>query len=107
MQTPIRHGCKFIAEEPSSRLPKSAAFFAVLLVVLVWAVQLDAQSAAPADVVYARPGQLIDAGEFRLNLYCMGSGSPTVVFDSDWGDWAPAWSKVQATDRKVDARLQL
>jgi pimeloyl-ACP methyl ester carboxylesterase len=95
MQTPIRHGCKFIAEEPSSRLPKSAAFFAVLLVVLVWAVQLDAQSAAPADVVYARPGQLIDAGEFRLNLYCMGSGSPTVVFDSGWGDWAPAWSKVQ------------
>jgi pimeloyl-ACP methyl ester carboxylesterase len=95
MQTPIRHGCKFIAEEPSSRLPKSAAFFAVLLVVLVWAVQLDARSAAPADVVYARPGQLIDAGEFRLNLYCMGSGSPTVVFDSGWGDWAPAWSKVQ------------
>jgi len=25
----------------------------------------------------------------------MGSGSPTVVFDSGWGDWAPAWSKVQ------------
>jgi pimeloyl-ACP methyl ester carboxylesterase len=30
-----------------------------------------------------------------LNLYCTGSGSPTVVFDSGWGDWAPAWSKVQ------------
>jgi pimeloyl-ACP methyl ester carboxylesterase len=50
---------------------------------------------APADSVYARPGQLIDAGGFRLNLYCMGSGSPPVVFDSGWGDWAPAWSKVQ------------
>ena len=25
----------------------------------------------------------------------MGSGSPTVVFDSGWEDWAPAWSKVQ------------
>jgi pimeloyl-ACP methyl ester carboxylesterase len=25
----------------------------------------------------------------------MGSGSPTVVFDSGWGDWAPVWSKVQ------------
>jgi pimeloyl-ACP methyl ester carboxylesterase len=25
----------------------------------------------------------------------MGNGSPTVVFDSGWGDWAPAWSKVQ------------
>ena len=50
---------------------------------------------APPDSVYARPGQLVDAGGFRLNLYCMGSGSPTVVFDSGWGDWAPAWSKVQ------------
>ena len=50
---------------------------------------------APADMVYARPGQLIDAGGFRLNLRCMGSGSPTVVFDSGWGDWSPAWSKVQ------------
>jgi pimeloyl-ACP methyl ester carboxylesterase len=47
------------------------------------------------DSVYARPGQLVDVGGFRLNLYCMGSGSPTVVFDSGWGDWAPAWSKVQ------------
>ena len=50
---------------------------------------------SPADIIYARPGQLVDAGGFRLNLYCMGSGSPTVVFDSGWGDWAPAWSKVQ------------
>jgi pimeloyl-ACP methyl ester carboxylesterase len=50
---------------------------------------------APADMVYARPGQLVDAGGFRLNIYCMGSGSPTVVFDSGWEDWAPAWSKVQ------------
>jgi len=95
MQIPIRHGRKFSAEEPLSRLLKCAAFFAALLVVLVWAVQLGAQSAAPADIVYAQPGQLVDAGGFRLNLYCMGSGSPTVVFDSGWGDWAPAWSKVQ------------
>jgi formylglycine-generating enzyme required for sulfatase activity len=50
---------------------------------------------APADMVYARPGQFVDVGGFRLNLYCMGSGSPAVVFDSGWEDWAPAWSKVQ------------
>ncbi len=25
----------------------------------------------------------------------MGNGSPAVVFDSGWGDWAPAWTKVQ------------
>jgi pimeloyl-ACP methyl ester carboxylesterase len=50
---------------------------------------------APADIVFAQLGQLVDAGGFRLNLYCMGSGSPTLVFDSGWGDWAPAWSKMQ------------
>ena len=57
--------------------------------------QEAAKAGAPADIVYARPGQLVDAGGFRLNLYCMGTGSPAVVFDSGWGDWAPAWSKVQ------------
>src|SRR5207248_9892577 len=61
----------------------------------------DTKSAADAsptagDAVYARPGQLVSAEDgTRLNLYCMGSGSPTVVFDSGWEDWAPAWSKVQ------------
>jgi pimeloyl-ACP methyl ester carboxylesterase len=71
----------------------------ILLLALVIATATYSQEAAsgsaPADIVYARPGQLVDAGGFRLNLYCMGSGSPTVVFDSGWGDWAPAWSKVQ------------
>jgi pimeloyl-ACP methyl ester carboxylesterase len=57
--------------------------------------QAAGSARAPADIVYGRPGQLVDAGGFRLNLYCMGSGSPAVVFDSGWGDWAPAWSKVQ------------
>src|SRR5579864_863649 len=95
MQFPIRHGRKFMMEELLSRLSKCAAFVAALFLMLVWAVQVRAQSSTPADIVYARPGQLIDAGGFRLNLYCMGSGSPTVVFDSGWGDWAPAWSKVQ------------
>jgi pimeloyl-ACP methyl ester carboxylesterase len=57
--------------------------------------QAASGGSAPADAVYARPGHLADAGGFRLNLYCMGSGAPTVVFDSGWGDWAPAWSKVQ------------
>jgi len=57
--------------------------------------QGPANRGVPADLVYGHPGQLVDAGGFRLNLVCMGSGSPTVVFDSGWGDWAPAWSKVQ------------
>jgi pimeloyl-ACP methyl ester carboxylesterase len=52
-------------------------------------------SAAPSDELYARPGQLVSAQGTRLNFYCMGRSSPTVVFDSGWGDWAPVWTIVQ------------
>ena len=54
-----------------------------------------AASAAPGDIRYASPGRLVAAEGPRLNLYCMGSGSPAVVFDSGWEDWAPVWAIVQ------------
>src|SRR5205085_5488011 len=87
---------------PRSTLFPYTTLFRSLLAVL-FSTAISGQEAAggggaPADLVYTRPGQLVDVGGFRLNLYCIGSGSPTVVFDSGWGDWAPAWSKVQ--DRK-------
>ncbi len=72
-----------------------------LLAVLVSTIGISAQqvagggSSSSADMIYAQAGQLVDVGGSRLNLYCMGSGSPTVVFDSGWEDWAPAWSTVQ------------
>jgi pimeloyl-ACP methyl ester carboxylesterase len=71
-----------------------------LLAVLVSTIALPAQQGAggggsAADIIYTQAGRLVDVGGFRLNLYCMGSGSPTVVFDSGWEDWAPAWSTVQ------------
>jgi pimeloyl-ACP methyl ester carboxylesterase len=41
------------------------------------------------------PGQLVDVGGYRMHLYCIGQGSPTVVLDSGLGDsWLP-WYKVQ------------
>jgi pimeloyl-ACP methyl ester carboxylesterase len=71
-----------------------------LLAVVISAIMISGQQVAsggssPADILYAQPGQLVSVNGFRLNLYCIGSGSPTVVFDSGWEDWAPAWSKVQ------------
>src|SRR5579864_3516963 len=52
-------------------------------------------SAAPRDEMYLKPGQLVTADGAQLNLYCTGSGSPTVLFDSGHQDWAPAWAIVQ------------
>jgi len=56
---------------------------------------LSVARAAPGDEIYARLGQLVTAQGTRLNFYCMGRGSPAVVFDSGWGDWAPVWTIVQ------------
>jgi pimeloyl-ACP methyl ester carboxylesterase len=75
-------------------------FSAMLLAVLISTAavsgrQLTSGGRSPADILYAQPGQLVSVNGFRLNLYCVGSGSPAVVFDSGWEDWAPAWSKVQ------------
>jgi len=73
--------------------------FAVVAVVIspvsVSSQQGASGSSSPSDIVYAQPGQLVDAGGFRLNVYCIGNGSPAVVFDSGYEDWAPAWSTVQ------------
>ncbi|MER3546213.1 MAG: hypothetical protein C4338_00910, partial [Rhodanobacteraceae bacterium] len=45
--------------------------------------------------MYARPGRLVNAGPTKLNFYCQGTGSPTVVFDAGWQDWAPSWVLIQ------------
>ena len=53
-------------------------------------------NAAPGDVLFTRPGQLVRSDDgLRLNLYCSGHGSPVVVFDSGHQDWSPAWAVVQ------------
>jgi pimeloyl-ACP methyl ester carboxylesterase len=52
--------------------------------------------AAPGDEIYTRPGLLAPAPDgARLNFTCLGSGSPAVIFDAGWSDWAPAWAVVQ------------
>lgn len=48
------------------------------------------------DPVYAKPQQLVDMDHGRrMNLYCRGSGSPTVVLDAGMGDSTISWALVQ------------
>jgi pimeloyl-ACP methyl ester carboxylesterase len=70
----------------------------LILFVTVAEVAGSAQTSGPSassDAMYATPGKLVAARGTRLNLNCIGSGSPTVVFDSGWEDWSPSWSLVQ------------
>ena len=61
-------------------------------------------SAMPEDLVpieqvgaaYARPQHMIDVGGGRrINLHCMGTGSPAVVFESGLSDWSNTWALIQ------------
>ena len=56
----------------------------------------SADNAAPS-AVYAAPQRLVAVeGARRLNLYCIGSGNPTVVLDAGSGNSMATWRHVQA-----------
>ncbi|HEX4736286.1 MAG TPA: alpha/beta hydrolase [Allosphingosinicella sp.] len=53
-------------------------------------------TAAPGDLLYAKPGRLVPAGDgARLDFHCTGKGAPTVILDSGALDWSPPWALVQ------------
>lgn len=41
------------------------------------------------------PGQLFDIGGYKLHMYCLGEGSPTVIFDSGIGGFSLEWIHVE------------
>ncbi len=43
---------------------------------------------------YPPPGQMVDIGGHRLHLYCLGTGSPTVVLEAAAPGWSLSWSTV-------------
>jgi len=71
---------------------------ALVLVILTLAV-LGAGYQATATWIDARnyppPGQMVDVGGYKLHLYCMGSGSPTVVLDALFPGTVSNWAWVQ------------
>ena len=65
--------------------------FGVLLI-LLWSLPIVAAGQATGATQNPPPpiGKLVDVGGYRVHLYCMGTGSPTVVimgagFSFDWG----------------------
>ncbi|MBD8872348.1 alpha/beta hydrolase [Rhodanobacter sp. DHB23] len=46
--------------------------------------------------VYTKPQQLVDMDHGRrMNIYCLGSGSPAVILDAGMGDSTISWALVQ------------
>jgi pimeloyl-ACP methyl ester carboxylesterase len=50
------------------------------------ATEIDQRAAFPG------PGEMVDVGEHRLHLNCLGQGSPTVVLDAGLGYTSVEWS---------------
>lgn len=72
--------------------------------IFVFLVLLFSHLAAGFDTTLSPPplGKLIDVGGYRVHLYCMGAGSPTVIvvggaFSFDWGLIQPAVAKFTQT----------
>src|SRR4051812_1812595 len=82
---PLSHGLR---EVPMLHRLSSA------IVLLVVVISHDAQ-AYRGDQIYASPGERIDIGHRKLNLYCTGKGTPTIVLESGLGGRASAWARVQ------------
>lgn len=76
-------------------------------VILAFSLAGAASAASPVitDAVYTHPARLVDVGQGRrMNLYCTGEGSPTVIMDAGMGDSTISWASVQpAISRHVRA----
>lgn len=75
-------------------LSRSLALGALSLFAALVSVRADAAPALDPSP-YLHPQRLIDVGGRRMNLYCTGHGSPTVVLGPDGDDGTPAWRFVQ------------
>jgi len=50
---------------------------------------------------YPPPGQLIDVGGYKLHIFCMGEGSPTVILDHVGAGNSAQWGLVQPEIAKM------
>jgi pimeloyl-ACP methyl ester carboxylesterase len=90
------------------KCPRRHGAFAGIALLLAAIAPAQATELVPiADVAadYVKPHQRIDVGDGRrMNLYCIGDGSPTVVFDAGLSDWSITWALIQpAIGRKTRA----
>lgn len=75
-------------------LSYATAFRIASAAVMLAALPADGAPAFdPSPYMHAQ--RLVDVGGHRMNLYCTGRGSPTVVLGTDGDDGTPAWRLVQ------------
>lgn len=81
-------------------MKKSVARFVFLVSLLAAVCPLsraeEASGGVVTDLSYIRPAHLADIGGGRkMDILCVGRGSPTVIFEAGLGDQIRAWATVQ------------
>lgn len=95
---PMTRLTSFVA--PAKRATSALAAASILMTLAALPVaQAQAADLVPIEQIgseYVKPHQRIDVGGGRrINLHCIGSGSPTVIFDSGLSDWSNTWALIQ------------
>jgi len=77
-------------------MPFSRAFLRMLALAGVWVADAHAQTAQITDLAYTRPDRLVEIEPGRrLNLHCIGRGSPTVILEGGITTALVYWGLVQ------------
>jgi pimeloyl-ACP methyl ester carboxylesterase len=72
----------------------------VLVVGMIGAVYHTSASVADRRA-YPPPGKMIDVGGYKMHIYCMGKGSPTIILDSANMGTVSNWAWIQPEIAKV------
>jgi pimeloyl-ACP methyl ester carboxylesterase len=84
------------------KTPLHRSLISLCGVLLLLVAEKPANAFDTAAAPYYRAHRLVDIGQGRkLNLYCVGSGSPVVVFDYGWGGPPTSWKYVQPAIGKL------
>jgi pimeloyl-ACP methyl ester carboxylesterase len=68
----------------------------LLFATCTFALDARSESAVVSDLSYVAPARLVNVGHGRkMNILCIGNGTPTVIFDAGLGDQIRAWATVQ------------
>jgi pimeloyl-ACP methyl ester carboxylesterase len=66
----------------------------VVLALVAIGGAFETLSAARDDAFLPKTGQLVDIGGRRLHIDCMGTGDPTVVFESGLSEGSAYWARI-------------
>lgn len=77
----------------TKRVIGACSFIFAFLIIL--GASYQAYKTSQDQLLFPPPGQMVDVGGYRLHLYEMGEGTPTVILDAGMGCHCLDWALVQ------------